>query len=130
LAGGPDVDGFREVHRFVERAGLDAEIVAVERLVPQPRAAIGAQGAADAPPAVGAAGPEFRRALRDADGARRHGQRHAEGGCRLVPAFGAVADIERQRFGIALVAHRAALAATAFHPSLPRRRPRSIANGP
>ena len=29
------MDGFRDIDRLVERAGLDAEIVAVERFVPQ-----------------------------------------------------------------------------------------------
>src|SRR5262245_20321447 len=78
--------------------------------MPDARAAVCAEGAAEAPAAVGRPGPEFRRAARYPQPRARHLQRHAEGRGRLLLAFPAVADIERDRLAGALVAQRAALA--------------------
>src|SRR6185312_2300377 len=133
LARCPDVDRTREIHGLIQRARLDRDgLRRLLALVPDARAAMGAERALHLATAVGRPGPVFGMALRHPQAGARHLQRHAEGRGRLLAAFEAVTDIERDRLARALVAQRAALASAGAHDQgssvtvglpRPRRRP-------
>src|SRR5262245_20391461 len=106
------MDRGRDIDGLVERAGLDRDgLRRLLALVPDARAAMGAEGALHLAPAVGRAGPVLGMAVGHPQPGARHLQRHAEGRGRLLPTFKTMADIERDGLARALVAQGAALAA-------------------
>src|SRR6202043_1466232 len=108
----PDVPRLAEVHGLVDGAALDADGRALGlALVPEPRAALRTEDAAQAPAAVGVAGPGFDCTLLQPEIAGAHDHGNAEGRGRLLAAFPAVTNINPKRLARDLIAHRAALAA-------------------
>src|SRR5262249_32186977 len=106
-----------EVDLLVQRPALQGDPAGIG-FMPEPAAAIRAEGTAQLAAAVGVAGPVFRLALGDFEPLGRHLDPDAEGGGRLVSAFAAMAARDRPRCSTMPVAHGTALAATGHHPPL------------
>ena len=116
LARRPDMDRAGEIHRNIERSGLDADGVDPVPRVPQARAAHGAEVTGHRASAVRRARPGLRRALRDRERRAAYEQRHAERRCRLPLAFATVAHVKPQRRLGDRIADRTALAPTGQRP--------------
>ncbi len=105
-----------DIGRFVQRSALDADrLRPAHVLMPEPRAAVRAEGAFDPPTAVGRASPEFWRALRHTQTLARDYEGNAKCRGRLSLAFPAMTDIKRGRFSLAFIPHLAALASAGSH---------------
>lgn len=123
LAGRPKVNRSTEVERLVQTATLDIERARVPTtLMPQTRAANGAERAVKRMSRCGSARPVAWCALQKLKSVSRYRKRDSEGGGRLLPAFGAVAHMDHQRLFRHGIANAAALATAKLPASTQRHR--------